>query len=291
MTLDQLRIFIAVAEREHVTRAAGELNLTQSAVSAAVATLEARYDVKLFDRVGRRIELTEVGRLFLAEARAVIARAHAADAMLSDVTGLKRGTLALAASQTVGNYWLPPRMQQFRRTYPGIDIRLAIGNTETVARMVRDGVADLGFVEGALKDTDLISAPIDEDELVLVVGAKLAPAKGHPLTPARLRELPWVIREAGSGTRALFETALLEAGIQVPELRIALEMPSNEAVRAAVESGSGAAVLSRHVVAASLASGRLVQLDFALPKRQFFMLHHTQRYLSQAAKAFRKIQR
>ena len=133
MTLEQLRIFVAVAEREHVTRAAVDLNLTQSATSAAIAALEARYAIKLFNRIGRRIELTQAGRLFLVEARAVLARAATAETVLDDIAGLKRGSLRLAASQTVGNYWLPPLMHRYRASYPGIALALTIGNTETVA--------------------------------------------------------------------------------------------------------------------------------------------------------------
>src|ERR1044071_3704832 len=139
MTLEQLRIFVAVAEREHVTRAAMDLNLTQSATSAAIAALEARYAIKLFNRIGRRIELTQAGRLFLVEARAVLARAATAETVLDDIAGLKRGSLRLAASQTVGNYWLPPLMHRYRASYPGIALALTIGNTETVADTGRHG--------------------------------------------------------------------------------------------------------------------------------------------------------
>ncbi len=100
MTLEQLRIFIAVAEKQHVTQAASQLNLTQSATSAAIAALEARYGIKLFDRIGRGIVLTQTGRDFLNEAREVVARAKAAGQVLDDLAGLKRGSLTLAASQT-----------------------------------------------------------------------------------------------------------------------------------------------------------------------------------------------
>jgi len=103
MTLEQLRIFVAVAEKQHVTRAANELNLTQSATSAAIAALEARYGIKLFDRIGRGIALTQTGKDFLIEARAVLARAADATQVLNDLAGLKRGSLSIAASQTVGS--------------------------------------------------------------------------------------------------------------------------------------------------------------------------------------------
>src|SRR5260370_27278162 len=110
MTLEQLRIFIAVAEKQHVTRAASELNLTQSATSAAIAALERRYGIKLFDRVGRGIVLTQIGRDFLNEARAVVARAKAAAQILDDLAGLKRGSLSLSAEPTVSKCLLPPRV-------------------------------------------------------------------------------------------------------------------------------------------------------------------------------------
>lgn len=286
MTLEQLRIFVAVAEREHVTQAARDLHLTQSATSAAVATLEARYATKLFNRIGRRIELTQAGRLFLNEARAVLARASAAETVLADLAGLKRGSLTLAASQTVGNYWLPPLMHRYRATHPGITVSMTIGNTETVTTMVREGAADLGFVEAAVDDAALSLTPVAEDELALVISSTLPEAKKRAIQPADIKRMRWVSREQGSGTRILFEAAMAGLGIAVPELDIVLELPSNEAVRAAVLDGAGAALLSKLVVAVPLKSGTLVALNLALPKRQFFALRHKERYVTQAEQEF-----
>src|SRR5216683_643441 len=123
MTLEQLRIFVAVADRQHVTQAARALNLAQSAASHAIAALESQHDTKLFDRVGRRIELTEAGHVFLAEARAVLARAEAAEVALSEFGGLKRGTLSVQASQTIAGYWLPRHLVAFQRAYPRLWIQ------------------------------------------------------------------------------------------------------------------------------------------------------------------------
>src|SRR5271170_5226887 len=170
MTLEQLRIFLAVAERQHVTRAAQALNLAQSAASHAIAALEARYETKLFDRVGRRIELTEAGQAFLTEARAIIARVGAAELTLSEYAGLQRGTLNVQASQTIASYWLPRRLVAFRRAHPRIDIRLTIGNTAQVAEAIETGAAELGFVEGPVANDQLVSIPVARDQLVLVVG-------------------------------------------------------------------------------------------------------------------------
>ncbi len=288
MTLEQLRVFVAVAEREHVTRAAADLHLTQSATSAAIAALEARYATKLFNRIGRRIELTQAGRLFLVEARAVLARAAAAETVLAELAGLKRGSLSLAASQTVGNYWLPPLMHRYRASYPGIALGLTIGNTEMVVAAVRDGVADLGFVEGSVDDPALSITPVADDELVLVVSAALRPKRQAP-SSAELKAMRWVSRERGSATRALFEQAMAKAGLRLADIDLVLELPSNEAVRAAVEDGTGAAVLSKLVVASSLEAGTLVALDFTVPTRQFFALRHKERSITQAEREFYKL--
>jgi DNA-binding transcriptional LysR family regulator len=289
MTLEQLRVFVAVAEREHVTRAAAELNLTQSATSAAIAALEARYAIKLFNRIGRRIELTQTGRLFLAEARAVLSRAAAAETVLADVAGLKRGSLTLAASQTVGNYWLPPLMHRYRTSCPGVAIALTIANTEIVAAKVREGIANLGFVEGPIDDPALSVLPVAEDELVLVIGAALPRPKSQTISAADLKAMRWVCRERGSATRALFEKAIAKVGLHISDIDMVLELPSNESVRAAVEDGAGAAVLSKLVVAASIEGGSLTGLDFHLPKRLFFALHHKDRSITQAERELFKL--
>ncbi|MDN5569186.1 MAG: LysR family transcriptional regulator, partial [Paracoccus sp. (in: a-proteobacteria)] len=262
MTLEQLRIFIAVAERQHVTHAAHVLNLTQSATSAALAALQERHDVRLFDRVGRGIELTQLGRDFLPEARAVVARADAATTFLSEATGLRHGTLRLVASQTVSNYWLPPRMHRFHAAHPGIDLSLRILNTDAACAAVTQGTADLGFVEHRPDAPDLRVTASARDQMVLVArpGA----------VPDDLQSARWIMREPGSGTRHILEEALCEAGIDFAALDIALELPSNEALRAAAEAGAGITALSSLVVADSLDGGRLVALPFVLPTRHFF---------------------
>ena len=285
MTLDQLRIFVAVAERQHVTQAARALNLAQSAVSHAIAALEARHDTKLFNRVGRRIELTDAGQAFLKEAHAVLARAAAAELALSEFGGLQRGTLSVQASQTIAGYWLPRHIAAFRRTYPQIQIRLAIGNTAQVAAAVESGTAELGFVEGAVANEHFDSTRVARDQLVVVVGPEHPWADRQRLTAADLAAGDWVLREPGSGTRSVFEQALEQLGIDAGALRVQLELPSNEAVRAAVEAGLGATAISAAVAAPSLEAGLLRQVRIRLPDREFHVLRHRDRYRSRAADA------
>jgi DNA-binding transcriptional LysR family regulator len=285
VTLEQLRVFVAVAERQHVTRAAAVLNLAQSAVSAAIAALEARHGAKLFHRVGRGVELTEAGALFLVEARAVLARVEAAELILSELGNLKRGTLAVHASQTIAGYWLPRHLVAFRRKYPGIDIRLTIGNTAQGAAAVHEGAADLAFIEGTIEDPMLTKEQVARDQLVIVVGTEHAWSAADPLEPDGLIETDWVLREPGSGTRSTFEAALQGFGVSPGALRIALELPSNEAVRAAVEAGLGATAISASVAAPSLEAGLLHRVHFDLPGRDFQVVRHVARCRSRAADA------
>jgi len=285
MTLEQLRIFVAVAEKQHVTQAARELNLTQSATSAAVAALEERYNIKLFDRVGRGIVLTHTGRTFLSEARAVLARARAAEQALRDVAGLKGAKLVVAASQTVANYWLPSRLQTFQAAHPGVDVSVRIANTERVAADVRESVADIGFIEGNIDDGALAARRIDGDALVVVVGARHPFAKLKRLPAGWMTQTPWILREPGSGTRAMFELALRRRGFRLADLTVQLELASNEAIRTAVESGLCATAISDLVVGKSIAAKALFQIDDELAKRAFYFLRHKERHVSKVEAA------
>ena len=285
MTLEQLRIFVAVAEKQHVTQAARELNLTQSATSAAIASLEERYDIKLFDRIGRGIVLTHTGRTFLSEARAVLARARSAEQTLRDITALKGGKVVVAASQTVANYWLPPRLQAFQAAHPGIDVTVRIANTERVANEVREGLADIGFIEGDIDDAALSARRIDGDALVVVIGPRHPFAKHRKLPADWLTQTPWILREPGSGTRDMFERALKKRGLRLSDLAVQLELASNEAIRTAVESGLCATALSDLVVEKSLKANTLVQIDTELAKRSFYVLRHKERHISKAETA------
>jgi DNA-binding transcriptional LysR family regulator len=285
MTLEQLRIFVAVADKEHVTQAAKELNLTQSATSAAIAALEGRYGIKLFDRVGRGIVLTHTGRTFLTEARAVLARARAAEQTLHDLAGLKAGKLSISASQTVAGYWLPPRLQAFQAAYPGIELSVGIANTDTVASDVREGMADVGFIEGEIDEPALSVRRIDGDTLVVVVGPKHPFVRQKKLAQGWMSETPWILREQGSGTRAMFELALKKRGLALADLKVQLELASNEAVRTAVEAGLCATAISDLVVEKSLAAKTLVQLEGELARRSFYVLRHKERHVSRAEAA------
>ncbi|SIP86623.1 DNA-binding transcriptional regulator, LysR family [Paracoccus thiocyanatus] len=285
MTLDQLRIFLAVAERQHVTRAAEALNLTQSGVSAAVSALEARHGVRLFDRVGRRIALTQAGTTFMAEARAVLDRAETAEMVLEDLAREPRGRLRVHASQTVASYWLPPRLVALRGMHPGIAVRLTVGNTAQVADAVQDGGADLGLVEGAVAHGGLHRQVVARDRLVLVMATD-HPWAGHKAVPVPALETQhWILREPGSGTRSELESWLSGQGMSVAALPLALELPSNEAVLNAVASSRCLAALSQRAVARPAAAGWIRTLPLPGAERPFSLLTNPQRYRTRAVQA------
>lgn len=284
MTFEQLAIFVAVAEREHLTRAAEAIGLTPSAVSAAIKNLEAYYGVELFHRVGRRIELTHTGRVFLSEARTTLARVRSAELMLSELGGLQRGQLNLYASQTIASYWLPPVMMRFHQAYPGIELNLTIGNTRTVADAVIEGQAELGLVEGEIDAPVLSSVSVAQDALVVVVAPDHAWADGRKLTAAEvISDTGWVMREDGSGTRSAFEAAMQGFGVSPQAMQIALVFPSNEAVLSAVKAGLCAAAISSAAAGLYLQQGLLVKAGFELPARHFRLLRHKERHASRAS--------
>ncbi len=282
MTFEQLYIFVAVAEREHLTQGAAAIGLTPSAVSASIKALENFYRVTLFDRVGRGIKLTREGRVLLREAKETLAKVKATEAVLNELGNLSTGVLDIQASQTISNHWLPSRLLAFARTYPGIQVNLQIGNTTTVADGVTDGDADLGFIEGTIDRPALFTVTVATDKLV-IVAAGGSPGK---CKASELREICWVMRERGSGTRDMLERGLRDMDIDPESLKVSLTLPSNEALLAAVRGGNCITALSESIVAPFLENGQLRRLDFDLPPREFTLLRHKERHLTAAAKEF-----
>ncbi len=285
MTLDQLRIFVEVADRGHVTRAAEALGMSQSAVSAAIASLEGSYQTKLFDRVGRGIQLTGTGRIFLSEARAVIDRASMARSVLQDLAGYPGGSVDIAASQTIATYWLPRRLAAFHAANPRVRLNVLIRNTDEVAHAVAEGKVNVGLVEGPTKHPALIRQKIDHDQIVLVVASDQPPLPTKARGRLNLQAVTWVIREAGSGTRRVLEDLVRREGLSIDDLNIQLVLPSNEAVREAIEAGAGATIISRHVVASALAAGKLTEIPIELPRREYALVRHRGRHATPSQQA------
>jgi DNA-binding transcriptional LysR family regulator len=288
------RAIAAVAEREHVTRAADTLGLAPPSVSAAVASLEREFGTKLFHRVGRGIALTEGGKLLLDEARTLVNRADAVKLAMREFTGLSRGRLEIKASQTIASHFLPSRLVDFHQAYPGVALVVSLGNSTQVVEAIIRGNIELGFVEGPeeeLQDSCLAVEMIARDDLVMVVSVNHPWATMEKLWVDDLTAGKWVLREDGSGTRAASVRALDALGVPYGKLNIAIELPSNEAVLAAVLAGAGATILSARVCADVIKVGTLKRLPVSLAPRAFYAVQHADRYRSRAVSALLEILR
>jgi len=278
-TLRQLEVFLAVARTESVSQAAKVLALSQSAVSGALADLERAYEVSLFDRVGRRVRLNDVGRSVRSKAEALWDEAAEFESTLSRQAGSAR--LRVGATLTIGNYVVVPIMARFMREEPGSVVALDVANTETIARRVSNFELDVGLVEGEVSEPDLEVTAFQDDELVVFCAPADPLAKKSRLADAELLAATWIVREHGSGTRQAFDRAM--HGI-LPDLRIGLELQHTEAIKKAVESGLGVGCLSRIALADSFRQGTLVPC--AVPhrdfRRQFYFLLHREKHVSPA---------
>lgn len=288
MTLDQIRIFLSVAELCHVTQAAHRLNLTQSAVSAAISALETKYDVKLFDRVGRGIVLTDAGHFLIPAAQRALREAEFAQALLSNISAEPRGRLRIWASQTIASYWLTPRMIRMHSSFPKVDLSLHAGNTAEVSHAVTEGAADIGFVEGAVTAEGLTRQIVGRDELLMVMSRKHPLVRKQTLTATDYRKMQWLLREPGSGTRTVMEQHLTDMGLSVDDLPVVLQLPTNDAILAGIRAGTCVSLLSwRAVPKARLNDLAVRRITWSpKPRRPFLALTDPRRFQTGALTEF-----
>lgn len=284
ITLKQLEVFVAVAQSGSVTRAAGELTLTQSATSMALADFETQLNRKLFDRIGKRVLLNDYGRLLLPKAIDAIARLQEIESLAVD-SGPRVGNLRIGASSTIGNYLLPGLIGEFLRGFPEARIALDVGNTGQVIESIRHFHADVGFIEGYCHDPEVEVLPWWQDELVVFAAREHLLALQEAITLADLAAAEWVLREPASGTREVLDNALLG---KIPRLHLRLELGNTEAIKRAVQAGVGIGCVSRLALADAFREGSLVELatPFLDLRRHFYILIHSQKYRTDGINRF-----
>lgn len=258
LTLRQLEVFAAVA-RGGTTRAAGdEMARSQSAASNALGELETVLGVQLFDRAGRRLVINENGRALLPKVAGILEEAAETQALF---TAAHAAPLRLASSYTIGEYLLPTLIAAWKSAHPRSHLRVQIANTHDVFDSVAQFNADIGFIEGTHTHPELTVRRWRTDHMVIIA------QPGHPMASRRVsgRQLAgasWVLRESGSGTREAADRWLVP---QLPEMRVELELGSNEAVKRAVAAGIGLGCLSDLAVRDAVQQGWLVQLATTFP--------------------------
>jgi DNA-binding transcriptional LysR family regulator len=273
----QLEVFLAAAHFQNITRAAESLAMSQSAASSALKELENQFDIQLFDRVGKRLQLNELGRLYRPKAESLLAQATELEQALSKHSEV--GALKVGATLTIGNYLAVGVMAQYMNTPTRPKVSLEVANTSTIAKRVRDFELDIGLIEGELQASELEVIPWREDRLVAFCSPSHPLAAKDELTDDDLRAATWILREQGSGTRQSFERGM--HGL-LPDLNVLLELEHTEAIKRAVEANLGIGCLSEVVLADAFKRGSLVPLK--APHRQFdrhfYFILHKQKYRS-----------
>ncbi|GMQ89588.1 MAG: LysR family transcriptional regulator [Gammaproteobacteria bacterium] len=285
VTMRQLSVFEAAARLLSYTRAAEELHLSQPAVSMQIRQLEDQAGLQLFEKLGRKLHLTEAGRELFQYTRSILHDLHEVEEVMEALKGLNTGQLNIGVASTV-NYFAPRLLAAFSQRYPGISLSLEANNRENLIHMLNANEKDLVLMGSPPEQIDLESEPFLENPLVVIAPPEhpLANERGIPLQ--RLAEETFIMREAGSGTRAAMERFFSEQGIT---LKAGIQMTRNEAIKQAVRAGLGLSIVSIHSIELELETKRLVVLDvddFPIKRRWFLVYRHGKR-LSPAAGAFK----
>lgn len=283
----QLEVFLAAANFQNITRAAESLAMSQSAASSALKELENQFDIQLFDRVGKRLQLNELGRLYRPKVEAVLAQAKELEQAFSKHTEV--GALKVGATLTIGNYLAVGVMAQYMNTPTHPRVSLEVANTSTIARRVKDFELDIGLIEGELHATELEVLPWRGDELVVFCSPEHPLASKTSLTDDDLRDATWIMREQGSGTRQSFERGM--HGL-LSDLNVLLELEHTEAIKRAVETNLGIGCLSEVVLEDAFRRGSLVPLKVPEHRqfdRQFYFILHKQKYRSAGIDAWMEL--
>lgn len=283
MTLRHFKIFVTVCDTMNMTMAAEALFMSQSAVSQAISELEKYYNVRLFERLSRKLYLTAAGEKLLGYARHMI-RMNAD--IEKDMKALNEsGSIRLGASVTVGANVLPQLVSAFRQTSPDTDIEVFEDNTEQIEKRLLTDKTDISLVEGETTSSDIINTPFMEDELVLICGKNHRFACLSKIEPRELENEDFIIRENGSGTRKTFEDVMMAHQLL---WKVTWTCNNADTIKAAVIAGLGVSVISKRSVANEVASGMLCMkaIDGIRFDRTFKIVYHKNKYLTEPMKKF-----
>lgn len=287
MTLRHMMIFRAVCEAEYnTTRAAQMLHMTQPAISLAIKELEQYYGLRLFDRIGRRLQITDSGKLFLQYAT------HISELFNDMETGLRdwgtKGILRVGASITIGSQFLPGYVKAFSNLCPGIDVRAIVEQGERLEKKLLENELDVALTEGIVHDANIVSEAYLEDHLSIICAADKGWQQGQSVSMEEFKKQRFLLREPGSGTREVFDRTIAQAGLSITPI---WEAMSTTALVNAVINGLGIAVLPHRMILPALKHGLIVtvkvqELQF---RRNFYITYHKNKFLTEAAKTFMEL--
>lgn len=288
MDFRRLEAFYKVYELRSFSKAGKELYLSQPTISAHVASLEAELEVKLFDRLGRSIIPTQAGDVLFSGARKVFRLLEEMESEINLLQDKVVGDLSVGGSTIPAHFILPRLLADFFKMHPQVRVHLTVGDSQSVTEQIMDGRLLIGMVGAEPEQAEIDSFFSVRDELVLIASPSMV--EGSDLTLDELVSLPWVMREAGSGTRCSLDVALKKKGVSFSSLNVTAWVESTQAVVQCVKAGMGISVTSRLAAQSAVESGELriiesVQLDL---ERSFYLIHRHGRDFSPAARAFVK---
>ncbi|MDY7035392.1 MAG: selenium metabolism-associated LysR family transcriptional regulator [Thermodesulfobacteriota bacterium] len=277
MNLNQLRVFHAVASLKSFTRASQDLFLTQPGISKHIKQLEEFFGIRLFDRLGKKVAPTQAGEILFEATKAIFELIDDAKVKIDDLKMMTGGKITIGASFTAGTYIIPEIMGRFNQMYPGVEFLLDISLSHRIAEKVIANELDVGFIGAPYDDERLVTKKFREDKLVIII------PKEHPwkdrksIRLAELADQPFVISRKGSGTRAVIQEQMENAGL---EIKKKIEFGNTETVKRAVEAGIGVSIISEFAIKNEVAAGQIkaVKLSDCVLKRTFYITYHKHKY-------------
>ncbi len=284
----KLKVFCTVAETRSFSKTSEIIHLTQPAVSLQIQALEEMYETKLFDRSSSRVTLTPAGDVLYKYAKEILALYASAEKVIGEMTGLVKGSITIGAGSTIGNYLLPSVISDFRKTHPKIKMHLFVANMQRVIELLNAGNINIGLVEGDFKRQKIVVEKLLSDELLLIVPPHHQWAKRKEVSIAELIEEPFILREAGSGTRQTIEKFLVRHGITLQSMKVSMVLGTTQAIKEAVENGLGVSIVSRWAARKECKYGTLTMLSFKEERmvRNFSLITYKNSVSSHAIEEF-----
>ncbi|MEW6609115.1 MAG: selenium metabolism-associated LysR family transcriptional regulator [bacterium] len=285
MNLNQLRVFHTVAKLQSFTKATSELYLTQPGISKHIKELEEYYGIRLFDRLGKKVVLTQAGEILFATTKDMFNLVNEAKIKIDELKGIRGGKLTMGASVTIGIYILPEILGKFRHKYPDIEIALDISLSQEIVEKVLANTIDIGFIGAIVNDERLIIKQFLTDELVVIVSPRHKWADRESIQPNELANETFIISRQGSGTRTIVEERLKQIGVI---LKKTMEFGNTEAIKKAVEAGLGISIISKYAILREVNAGILksICLSGVNLGRNFYFTYRKDKYLTNVVKAF-----
>jgi DNA-binding transcriptional LysR family regulator len=286
----RLRAFCFVVEMKSFSKAAEAKFMTQSAMSHLIKNLEDEIGVKLLNRSGKTITPTSAGKAFYEHARMILGAYKNMEDDVYTLVNKIRGTLSIGASATAATYLLPQVFYDFSRTYPEARLNLSVSNTENVINELHQGKIDLGIVEGSLTDMRISFEEIADDEIVLIASDDNPLAKQKSITPRDIVSQPFIMPEAGSGTRGIIEEFMHMMKIDIQELNIIMTLGDPELLVQMVQSGLGISFVSKWSIFKKLKEGTIKILSVSGKSlvRKFYLVSLEKEPSTMVARTFLK---